>query len=436
MLPSSITGAGAITNHGGTTFNVANGPLTTDAIIDVPIGNSGNQSLTKSGAGTLAFLEPCTFFGPTTITAGTLALRNGENRLPPAMAVSITSGAILDLSSNNLTIASLTGGGNVSLGYGTLTLAMSSTQTYSGVISGSPVGAGETPNPGGLTKSGAGKLTLNANQTYSGDTLVTGGTLALSGNGGVSSSSNIVIASGATLDVTAKTGGSIALSVGQTLKGRGTVLGAVTVSDSSIVSPGESVGSLTTGSETWAGDGSYLWEINHATTPGNWDSLAVNGTLNVAATAGNKFVLRLVSPTGSLPGFNGASNYAWVIVATTGGVANFDPAKFSVDASGLGVNPAGGAFTLQVAGNSLVLVFTPFVAPRFATTTMLPNGWFSLTGTGGVAQTYVLLTASNLNSPIFWSRLQTNVSDASGVFSFTDETTTNVPMRFYRLSAP
>jgi autotransporter-associated beta strand protein len=106
-LPTTVSGAGSITLHGDTTFNVANGPLPTDAIIDVPIGNSGNRSLTKSGTGTLALTESSTFFGPTTVTAGTLALRNGDNRLPPAMSVSISSGAILDLSSNNQTIASL-----------------------------------------------------------------------------------------------------------------------------------------------------------------------------------------------------------------------------------------------------------------------------------------------------------------------------------------
>ncbi|HEX5221570.1 MAG TPA: LamG-like jellyroll fold domain-containing protein [Verrucomicrobiae bacterium] len=442
-LPTTITGGGSITLYGGTTFNVANGPLATDAIIAIPIGNSGNQSLTKSGAGTLALTEASTFFGPTTVSAGTLALRGGDNRLPQAMSVSISAGAVLDLSNNNQALASLTGSGNVSLGYGTLTLAMTSAQTFSGIISGSPNGAPpasgnteESPNPGGLTKSGSGKLTLTANQAYTGDTLITSGTLALSGNGGLPGSSNLVVSLGGILDVTAKTGASIGLSAGQTLKGRGTVLGGVSVNNLSTISPGESVGTLVTGAETWAGGGTYLWEANHATTPGNWDTLNINGTLNIAANAGNKFVLQLVSPPGPLPGFNSATSYSWIIATTTGGVQNFDPAKFAVDASGLGVNLSGGAFTVQVSGNNLLLVFTPFVAPRINSSLMLPNGWFTLSGTGGVAQTYVLLTASNLNSPILWSPLQTNTADENGLFIFTDETTTNVLMRFYRLSTP
>jgi autotransporter-associated beta strand protein len=59
---------------------------------------------------------------------------------------------------------------------------------------------------GGLTKKGAGKLTLTGTNTYTGPTAVDVGTLALSGsNGSIQNTSRISIAAGATFDVSAKT---------------------------------------------------------------------------------------------------------------------------------------------------------------------------------------------------------------------------------------
>jgi autotransporter-associated beta strand protein len=291
-----------------------------------------------------------------------------------------------------------------------------------------------------LTKSGTGKLTLTANQTFTGDTLIASGVLALSGSGGLTGSSNLVLSSGATLDVTAKTGTTLGLSVGQTLKGRGTVLGSVSVNNLSTISPGDSVGMLATGAETWASGGTYLWEINHATTPGNWDNLTVSGILNVTATAGNKFTLRLVSPSGPLPGFNSASNYSWTIATTTAGVFNFDPSKFSVDASGLGVNLAGGTFALQAQANNVVLIFTPYAPPAgptaFTSITPLPDGNISLVLTAAPGQTLVLQSATNLTAPISWSPIFTNLAGPAGAASYTDTSATNFPLRFYRIATP
>jgi len=441
-LPTTVNGGGSITLHGATTFNVANGALATDATIAVPIGNSGTQSLTKSGAGTLALTEASSFFGPTTVSAGTLALRGGDDRLPQAMSVSVSAGAILDLSSNNQALASLTGSGNVLLGYGTLTLAMTSTQIFSGVISGSPNGAPpasgnseESPNPGGLTKSGSGKLTLTASQTYAGDTLITAGILALSGSGGLSGTSNIVIATAGTLDVTSKTGGILPLGVGQKLKGRGTVLGAVSVNNLSTLAPGESVGTLTTGAETWAGGGFYEWEITHATSPNSSDRVVVNGSINLTATPANRFTLKLISPDGPLPAFNSASNYTWTVATTTGGVLNFDPAKFVVDASALAVDFAGGAFNVVTQANNLAVTFTPYSAPLTPpafTGIALSNGLISLSATGALGQTFYFQASTNL-APAYWQVLSTQAVSGSGLVQFTDPQSTNLPQRFYRI---
>ena len=53
----------------------------------------------------------------------------------------------------------------------------------------------------GLNKTGTGKITLSAANGYSGPTVVSGGTLALSSAAGLGATDSITVAAGATLDV-------------------------------------------------------------------------------------------------------------------------------------------------------------------------------------------------------------------------------------------
>ena len=62
--------------------------------------------------------------------------------------------------------------------------------------------AGGNPTDGGLTKTGAGKLTLTGSNTYTGDTTVNEGTLSLAQVNTNNEESSIAIAPGATLDLT------------------------------------------------------------------------------------------------------------------------------------------------------------------------------------------------------------------------------------------
>ncbi|HEX3357751.1 MAG TPA: autotransporter-associated beta strand repeat-containing protein [Tepidisphaeraceae bacterium] len=96
--------------------------------------------------------------------------------LPFATAVSIASGATLDVNGVTQTIGSLFGpaGANVTLGAGRLTVASTVNSEFDGAISG--VG-------GSLTKSGTGSLTLAGSNSYTGITTVQGGTLILRGAG-------------------------------------------------------------------------------------------------------------------------------------------------------------------------------------------------------------------------------------------------------------
>ena len=101
--------------------------------------------------------------------------------------------------------------------------------TLSGILSGSATSA--------LTKTGNGKLTLSAANTYGGATIISSGTLALSGSGSLASSL-ISVASGATLDVTGLSS-TFALGSSQTLSNSasatGIINGSVTTSSGSTI---------------------------------------------------------------------------------------------------------------------------------------------------------------------------------------------------------
>jgi fibronectin-binding autotransporter adhesin len=99
---------------------------------------------------------------------------------------------------------------------------------------------------GGLRKNGAGTLTLNAVNTYTGNTIVNAGTLALGSAGSIANSRSITVASGALFDVSAVAGG-FTLGAAQTLSGGGAING--TISSSGTISPGTTGG--TTGTLTF-----------------------------------------------------------------------------------------------------------------------------------------------------------------------------------------
>ena len=80
--------------------------------------------------------------------------------------------------------------------------------------------SGSTLNKAAILKSNTGKWTLSGTNTYTGNTTIAGGTLALSGGGSISNSPSIVIAGGATFDVSGLSM-PFALGAGQTLGNSG-----------------------------------------------------------------------------------------------------------------------------------------------------------------------------------------------------------------------
>ena len=127
---------------------------------------SGAGSFTKAGSGAFTLSAANTYTGDTTISAGTLTVSGTL-----ADTTDVINSGTYDVDATD-TIQSLSGSGAVELASGiTLTTGDGGDDTVSGVISGA----------GSFTKAGAGTLTFSANNTYTGDTTISAGTLKLTG---------------------------------------------------------------------------------------------------------------------------------------------------------------------------------------------------------------------------------------------------------------
>jgi fibronectin-binding autotransporter adhesin len=168
---------GAIFDTNGNNVTLAN-----------PIGANFSGSLTKMGAGTLILANTELYSGATVVKGGTLQLGDGSTN------GNVASNGITD--NANLAFApNLTG------------------QTYSSPIQGS----------GNLIVSGPGTLVLNGNETYTGQTVIAGGTLQLGNSSGgqtftgqFSGTGNLVI-----------NGQTVALENNESFTGTTTIVGGV-----------------------------------------------------------------------------------------------------------------------------------------------------------------------------------------------------------------
>lgn len=127
---------------------------------------SGTGGLTKQGTGTLTLTQNNTYAGGTTIEAGTILI--SSNNALGTGPVTLDGGTLE-------TTAGISTNRSISLSSDGGTFDMTGTSTLSGDITGR----------GSLTKEGTGTLILTENNSYSGGTTISDGTLQI-GNGGTS----------------------------------------------------------------------------------------------------------------------------------------------------------------------------------------------------------------------------------------------------------
>lgn len=299
--------SGAIDLQNGTRiFTVNDGSADVDLLITAAI-NSGNTTgaIVKEGAGTLQLTSPTgdtsDYKGNTTINAGTLVVTTlddtGSTRGAAAgKQLLINNGATLRAADsfiyyNRVFTLGTTGGANG----GAIDVVSGKTLKIGDTLDGSLTpgyiqGAGAT-----LTKAGSGTLELGGPSTYSGATVVSGGTLKLTPNhpttptgfGSLSDATALSITSGSgvfdlsTITVSGETIGSLAGVTGSSV-----VLGAKT-----LTAGGDNSSTLFAGALSGVGGGltkagSGIMTLSNASTYSGITTVS-GGTLNLINTNGS-----------------------------------------------------------------------------------------------------------------------------------------------------
>jgi autotransporter-associated beta strand protein len=256
---------------------------------------------------------------------------------------------------------------------------------------------------GGLTKLNTGTLTLTGGNSYTGNTTISNGTLALGTGGSIGSSANINVTGGATLDVSAI---NFTLNSGQILKGNGTVNGTVTNNGTIAPGPSGSIGTLTFNNNlTLKAGGVTSFKLNESLAPAATnDQLIVSGAVNQAGTlAINNLggalhvndTFQLISAgslTGSFAGISGSpgAGLAYSYNSTSG--------VLSV-VTGLPSNPTN--ITFSVSGNTLTLnwplSYQGWLLQSNSIDLANTNDWFLVPGSASTTQEIITMNPAKTN---------------------------------------
>jgi fibronectin-binding autotransporter adhesin len=386
----SIAGTSPVTNNASLVFNLSNDPNP-----DLTVANviSGSGTLTKQGNGRVILTGNSSYTGATTITTGTLQVGNGGTTGSITGPAGITNNAALVFArSNALTVGQVVSGSGTLTQGGTGTLTLAGTNTYTGdtilttgtlsaavtanlgdptsdlvfnggalqvtgtaLTSFSGIGHTVTFTPdlavaldvndplntftvdqvlnqglGGFTKRGAGTAILNQVNTYTGDTIISAGTLLVNSPGSLSAGTLVYVDAG-------------------TLGGNGTIGGSVNVLGPANLAPGTSAGTLSIGggldlSAQGAGAGKLAFELSSLA--GTSDKIAVTGSLTIGSSLGfNNF---------TFTNLGGLEVGTYKLITSAGVIGALDPANL-----GGRMGAFNGTLQISVDSKDLEVVVTP-----------------------------------------------------------------------------
>ncbi|RYD78006.1 MAG: hypothetical protein EOP84_14810, partial [Verrucomicrobiaceae bacterium] len=336
-------------------------------------GGDTNRYLTKTGAGTLT-LSGITdnSSGRVTLNAGTLVLDkassgsvhavgsrgnadyalvinggtarlggSGNEQIYNNSSVSVNAGGTFDMNAQSEGFATLTNSGtgglvtnNSEFTTSTLTLGLNNgsaasveNSTFSGVIAD---GAGAVA----LTKTGTGTQILSGINTYTGPTLIEGGTLLVTGS---------------------ISGSSVEVKSGGTLGGNGSV-GFLNVKSGGTIAPGFGI---LTAVDTMIDGGTLTLEIGGTTAGTGYSQLKAVGSFSLIADTPLTINLGVFDPADGVDQFTIVSNDLSDAIDTTSGLFSFggsaltEGAMFTVGTQAFTISYAGGD------GNDVVLAAVP-----------------------------------------------------------------------------
>ena len=389
----------AANDHGGsTTINggtlaFAGGGTTAPSHIPIVINDTGtlrfdrndtwgqattdtSSSITVNAGGTMESGGYFNTIRDLNLNGGTVAMTGGVNATYPALAL---KGTVTVGGSQASQINIVSGTYNmISIGDGNLGATVfdvaDSTSDASADLTVSTVLQNNGPVGGNsLTKTGAGTMELTATNTYTGSTTVSAGTLSLASSYTHSGSGAYIV-----------NGGTLKIADGVNLGSH-----AMTISLGGVISPGNSPGTATVGTQNWGDGGSYLWEINNSggfkgSDPG-WDWLSITGDLNLGSLSASQFTIDITSldlsnNSGLAAGFDytglayGDLFDSFTIATTSGDINDFSSSLFSLNDSAF-VNSK---WDWQIRQDGKDLVLDAIFVPEPSSTALLGLGLSSL----------------------------------------------------------
>jgi autotransporter-associated beta strand protein len=345
-----------ILGPGGGIFDVATGTIQTITGVISSMDSTG--SLTLIDAGTLVLNASNTYSGDTVVNAGVLSVSSAAALGALTATLTINNGATYQ------TTQSFTSSRQIVLGPGggVFDVAAGTTQTDTGIIS-------SDDSTGSLTKVSGGTLALTAANTYSGATIINGGTLLA--NNSLGSATGF---------------GAISVNVGATLGGTGSVAGMVTVNGGTVSPGGSSVGMLTVAGADLSNGGTLLIQVPAYGMAGtNYDQLFLTGALTLGGTSTLVLDLSGLTMTGTAGSF---AQYGSVAGAFTrinfvnnpnAFTTSVDYNNVSADVNILSVTPISLHYKFNYPGNTPLPGYTS-VLPTTTYTAGQGYGWQNTTG--------------------------------------------------------
>jgi alpha-galactosidase len=374
-------------------------------------GNSYNLIKAGSNQLSLASVAMDAALGDIDVRQGTLRLESATALGDPSQRLVVEQGATLafnnSISAWNKNFVLNGDGATPAMTNASGNSTVSGPVTLSGdcvIAAGSPLFLqGPVTGPGALIKSASGALALSGTNLYTGKTLVTAGSLALTGSGSMDRSVHINVAAGAVLDGSGHDGGGFGVANGQTLDGRGVVKGDCTIGAGATLAQGDPAGMLAFSNALTVAPGGTL-VLGVAYPPASNSPMRVGGIL----TCGGELILANL-------GTNQPALGDSLQVFQAGGFAG------AVDAVLPRIPGPGLLWDTSGLGQSGVLRVISGTLPQI--TSELTDQTFSIRGNGGTFGTpgraCCLLNGTNAALPMYlWECVATNQLDAGGNFSF------------------